>query len=190
MSERETRSTPLALPEGRTLAGYAARYNSRTTIGDMFVEVIAPGAFRRALSADVHAVLNHDWGRVIGRTESGTLRLSEDSNGLRVEIDLPDTADGQTALELVKRRDLTGMSFSFIPLVEEWDDSGPLPVRTLKEVEIFEVSIVARPAYPDTSIALRGLERQRASVVVSGAARAAKARMKMAARERGLIGRR
>lgn len=187
MTQRETRAVSLDAPTaGRTLTGYAALFDSPADIGGMFIEKLSYGAFTRALAGDVHAVINHDWGRVIGRTTSGTLRLKQDAKGLKVEIDLPDTPDGTTALELVRRRDLTGMSFSFTPIVEEWDDSGDVPVRTLKEVELFEVSIVARPAYADTSIALRTLERHQASNGV-GAVRAAKARMRMQlkARERG-----
>ncbi|MGO4564805.1 HK97 family phage prohead protease [Rhizobium sp. 2YAF20] len=191
MTERETRSVPLEAPKtGRTLTGYAALFGSPTNIGGMFIEQIAYGAFTRALSGDVHAVLNHDFGRVIGRTTSGTLRLKQNAKGLLVEIDLPDAPDGQTALELVKRRDLTGMSFSFVPVVEEWDDSGDLPVRTLREVELFEVSIVARPAYADTSIALRTLERHQAKGIGAVGATRARMRLELKLRERGLIGKR
>jgi HK97 family phage prohead protease len=193
MTERETRSVPLEAPKtGRTLTGYAALFDSPADIGGMFIEKLAYGAFTRALSGDVHAVLNHDFGRVIGRTLSGTLRLRQDAKGLRVEIDLPDSPDGQTAFELVKRRDLTGMSFSFLPLVEQWDDTGDMPVRTLREVELFEVSIVARPAYADTSIAARTLERHKAAGI--GAVGVTRARMRLAQRlaeklsERGIIG--
>ncbi len=68
----------------RTLTGYAVVWNSDTTIGDYFVERIAPGAFTKALRGDILALVNHDTGRVVGRTRSGTLRLAEDSHGLKV----------------------------------------------------------------------------------------------------------
>ncbi|MBS7737932.1 MULTISPECIES: HK97 family phage prohead protease [unclassified Chelatococcus] len=142
----------------RTLIGYAAVFNSDTTIGDYFVERIAPGAFDAALNADVRALVNHDTGRVVGRTKSGTLRLSADSRGLRVEIDVPDTVDGRDLWTLVQRGDISGMSFGFSVTKQEWDESGDRPVRTILGVDLFEVSAVAFPAYDDTSLAMRSLE--------------------------------
>lgn len=148
--------------EKRTLSGYAALFNSDTTIGDYFVERIAPGAFDKAVGADVRALIDHDTGRVIGRTKSGTLRLEADSRGLRVEIDVPDTVDGRDLWTLVERGDVSGMSFGFRVTKQEWDESGDMPKRTILEVELYEVSAVAFPAYDDTSLAVRSLEAARA----------------------------
>ncbi|MDW9899111.1 HK97 family phage prohead protease [Sinorhizobium meliloti] len=145
----------------RTLTGYAVVWNSDTTIGDYFVERIAPGAFTKALRGDILALVNHDTGRVVGRTRSGTLRLAEDSRGLKVEIDVPDTSDGNDLWTLVERGDVSGMSFSFRATKQEWDDTGDLPHRTVIEAELFEVTATAIPAYPDTSLALRSLEAAR-----------------------------
>lgn len=163
MTERETRALTQA-PElratdgAKTAAGYAALFNSRTQIGDWFEEVIAPGAFADAIAGDVRALIDHDTGRVIGRSTAGTLRLSEDDKGLFVEIDLPDTTDGRDLAVQLERGDITGMSFGFRVTKEEWDQTGEIPVRTIKGVELFEVSAVAFPAYADTEIALRSLE--------------------------------
>jgi uncharacterized protein len=145
----------------RTLKGYAALFNSDTTIGDYFVERIAPGAFDSALTADVRALVDHDSGRVIGRTKSGTLRMSVDSKGLAVEIDIPDTRDGNDLWVLVERGDISGMSFGFRVTRQEWDESGDMPVRTILDLDLFEVSAVAFPAYEDTSLAKRSLESAR-----------------------------
>lgn len=145
----------------RTLTGYAVVWNSDTTIGDYFVERIAPGAFTKALLGDILALVNHDTGRVVGRTRSGTLRLAEDSRGLKVEIDIPDTTDGNDLWTLVERGDVSGMSFSFRATKQEWDDAGDLPHRTVIEAELFEVTATPIPAYPDTSLALRSLEAAR-----------------------------
>lgn len=188
MKELEVRSAPLSPPDdGRILRGHAAVFNTPTNIAGLFLERIAPGAFAGALAGDVHALLDHDYGRVIGRTTSGTLKLREDGVGLAVEIDLPMTADGTTALELVKRRDLTGMSFAFTPVREEWDDSGDLPMRTLLQIELFEVSIVARPAYPTTDIAARiAARRQAPTGKVNAAAHRARLKMELDARLRGI----
>jgi HK97 family phage prohead protease len=166
---RETRtlSRPIELRfaagEGaRTAVGYAAVFNSPTNIGDYFREVIAPGAFRNAINDDVLALRDHDRGRLLGRVGAGTLRLAEDETGLASEIDLPDTTDGRDAAVLIDRGDVKGMSFSFRSLREEWDETTvPLPTRTIFELELYEVTVTACPAYPDTTIAMRSLEAAR-----------------------------
>ncbi|MGX9144988.1 HK97 family phage prohead protease [Mesorhizobium sp. 128a] len=148
----------------RTLIGYAAVWNTDTTIGDYFIERIAPGAFSAALRGDILALCDHDIGRVLGRTKSGTLRLSEDARGLRAEIDVPDTTDGNNLWTLVKRGDVSGMSFAFRATKQEWDDTGDLPKRTIIEAELYEVTATALPAYPDTTLAARSLEAARGEV--------------------------
>lgn len=150
-----------AAEKGKTVAGYAAVFNSETDIGGYFREVIAPGAFSDAVSGDVRALVDHDSGRVIGRTKAGSLRLSEDDTGLAVEIDMPDTTDGRDLSALIERGDISGMSFGFIVTKQSWDETGDTPIRTIEKVELHEVSIVAFPAYPDTSIAMRCLDDAR-----------------------------
>lgn len=165
--ESETRSLSQPVEgresEGRmTVAGYAAVFGEAADIGGWFDEVLAPGAFTETLrSADVRAYFGHDRNRVLGRSASGTLRLSEDQKGLAVEIDLPDTSDGRDARALIQRGDITGMSFGFRVTREEWDETGDKPRRTIREVELHEVSIVSEPAYDGTSIALRSLDAAR-----------------------------
>lgn len=145
----------------RTLVGYAAVFNSDTTIGDYFVERIAPGAFSKAIGGDILALYDHDMGRVLGRTRSKTLRLVEDSHGLKVEIDVPDTSDGNDLWTLVERGDVAGMSFSFRATKQEWDDTQDMPHRTVLEAELYEVTATANPAYPDTTLAARSLDAAR-----------------------------
>ena len=147
-----------ATDDKRTLVGYAAVFNSDADIGGAWVERIVPGAFSDALTGDVCAFVNHDAGRVIGRTKSGTLRLAEDSKGLRVEIDVPNTTDGNDLWALVERGDISGMSIGFIVTKQEWDETTNPPTRTISKVELFEVSAVAFPAYKDTTIGMRSLE--------------------------------
>lgn len=144
-----------------TIGGYAALFGSQTVIGDSYREVIARGAFAEALKGDVRALVDHDSGRVIGRTTAGTLRLSEDLTGLAVEIDLPDTTDGRDLAALIARGDISGMSFGFNVTKQTWDETGDMPTRTIEAVSLREVSVVAFPAYPDTSIALRSLDEAR-----------------------------
>ncbi|UXN62900.1 HK97 family phage prohead protease [Phyllobacterium sp. A18/5-2] len=145
----------------RTLVGYAAVFNSPADIGGWFTETIAPGSFSSQLNADVRALVDHDTGRVIGRTKSGTLRLAEDAHGLKVEIDVPNTSDGNDLWELVTRGDISGMSFGFRVTKELWDETIDPPVRTIQAVELAEVSAVAWPAYDDTEIGKRSLQEWR-----------------------------
>ena len=162
--EKRTLSRPLdvrAKDAKRTLGGYAAVFNSETDIGGYFREVIAPGAFKDTLSGDVRALVDHDSGRVIGRTTAGSLRLSEDDTGLAVEIDLPDTTDGRDLATLIERGDISGMSFGFVVTKQTWDETVDPPKRTIEAVELHEVSVVAFPAYDDTSIAMRSLDEAR-----------------------------
>lgn len=165
--DKETRSLMVA-PEiradadKRTLAGYAAVFNSAADIGGNFREVIAPGAFRETLlTSDVRALIDHDSGRLIGRKSNGTLRLVEDERGLSVEIDLPNTSDGRDLAELVSRGDLDGMSFGFVVRRDEWDETGDIPTRTIHAMDLREVSAVTFPAYDDTSLAMRSLDKAR-----------------------------
>ena len=147
----------------RTLVGYASVFNSPTDIGGMWIETVAPGAFAETISGDVRALVDHDMGRVIGRTKSGTLRLSEDAHGLRCEIDLPDTTDGNDLWALIERGDISGMSFGFQVTKNEWDETGDIPKRTIQKVELYEVSAVAFPAYDDTELGKRSLQEFRAA---------------------------
>lgn len=162
--ETRTLTRPLefrAGDSGKKVGGYAAVFNSEVDIGGWFREVISPGAFKDAIKGDVRALIDHNSGRVIGRSTAGTLRLAEDKTGLSVEIDLPDTTDGRDIATLIERGDISGMSFGFIVTKQTWDETGDVPKRTIEAVELHEVSIVAFPAYDDTSIALRSLDLAR-----------------------------
>jgi HK97 family phage prohead protease len=145
-----------------TVSGYAAIFGEVAEIGEFFSEVIARGAFTKSLqTADVRAYFGHDSRRVLGRVSAGTLRLREDDKGLAFEIDLPDTSDGRDVHTLIKRGDITGMSFGFFVYRQEWDETVNPPKRTLLEIELREVSIVSEPAYDGTSVALRSLDEAR-----------------------------
>ena len=143
----------------RTISGYAAVFNSPTRLWEDLDEVIAPGAFSRAISSsDVRCLFNHDWSNVLGRTKSGTLRLSEDERGLKFEVDLPDTTVARDLIKSMERGDINQCSFGFIPTEETWDYNSTPMLRTIHEVELYEVSIVPLPAYEGTEAALRSKE--------------------------------
>ncbi|MDF2789521.1 MAG: prohead protease [Neobacillus sp.] len=138
------------------ITGYAAVFNSPTTIGDWFTEIIAPGAFSRSLSenGDIRALFNHNWDNVLGRTKSGTLKLEEDDRGLKFEIELPNTTIARDLAESMARGDINQCSFGFWVNEETWDYSVEPYVRTVNEVELFEISVVSIPAYDDTEASL------------------------------------
>lgn len=150
----------------RMLVGYAAVFNSVTDIG-WFREQIAPGAFADAVKEDdVRGLFNHDSNLILGRNKAGTLSLKEDRKGLYFEIDVPDTQVGRDVLTSVERGDVSGCSFAFMTLADEWDYSNEdSPLRTLKKVRLFDVGPVVYPAYADTSVAARSLEAARSREV-------------------------
>ena len=130
-------------------------FNSPTELWEGLNEVIKPGAFSRALSnSDVRCLFDHDWGKVLGRTRSGTLKLEEDDKGLRFEVELPNTTVANDLIQSMSRGDINQCSFGFIPTEETWDYNTDPVLRTVNEVELFEVSIVSLPAYEDTEATL------------------------------------
>ena len=150
-----------------TLKGYAAVFDSLS--GDLggFREKIQQGAFSEAIkTSDVRALYNHNSDMLpLGRTPE-TLRLFEDEKGLGVEIDLPDTQFAKDLQKSIERGDINQMSFGFTVSAEgeEWEEqrNGEV-VRTLTKISsLFDVSPVAYPAYPDTEVAVRSLDKFKA----------------------------
>jgi hypothetical protein len=168
--------------EGQTIkvSGYAAVFNERANIGGFFEEQIAPGAFKAAIGRDdVVFLVNHE-GLPLARTRSGTLTLKEDERGLYMESELdPEDPDVLAIVPKMKRGDLDKMSFAFFPCVQEWDESGDLPLRTIREASLADVSIVTNPAYSGTEIGLRSLQEHRSKQSPTHSAQAAAARMRM-----------
>ena len=153
--------------EVRVLTGYAAKFDKPTQVW-YFTEVIRSGAFTLAIEEgdDVRALLNHDPNHVLGRTKSGTLKLTQDKVGLKVEITLPDTQTARDLYTSIKRGDIDQMSFAFAIVEERWteevaeDETGKSVRTILREilsVRLFDVSPVTFPAYEDTEIGVRGL---------------------------------
>jgi HK97 family phage prohead protease len=167
--------------DSKKIVGYAAVFNSPTDIGGFFREQIKPGAFAAAIARDdVRALIDHDSTLVLGRNKAGTLTLAEDEKGLRIEITPPDTQPSRDLMVSMERGDISGMSFGFRALKQEWDDTQDPPLRTIIEAELFDVSVVTYPAYADTEVALRSLESARAERKQNNSRAAARrVRMKM-----------
>jgi HK97 family phage prohead protease len=147
----------------RTLVGHAAVFNSDSEPMYGFIERIRPGCFTRAIKEDdVRGLFNHDANFVLGRNKAKTLRLSEDDKGLAFEIDLPDTQAARDLVILIERGDISGCSFSFRTIKDEWEYSetngNGITMRTLVDVELFDVGPVTFPAYPATDVSARSME--------------------------------
>jgi HK97 family phage prohead protease len=148
--------------DGMYFEGYAAVFNSPSEPLP-FIERIAPGAFKRSIEArnDIKLLWNHDTGSVLGSTRAGTLKMYEDERGLRVSAQLPNTSLGRDTAELIRRGDVSAMSFGFsVPSGgDEWSTDGS--ERTLRSVRLHEVSIVAFPAYSGTAgtTSVRGIDK-------------------------------
>lgn len=158
MNEKlEIRSYPIELRAGedkQTLVGHAALFDVLSEDLGGFKEKIRKGAFANSIQIDdVRALFNHDSNYVLGRNTKGTLKLKEDDRGLAIEIIPPETQFAKDLMALIGRGDISQMSFGFIVKVDEWDFTDEKNViRTLVEVQLWDVSPVTFPAYPQTEI--------------------------------------
>ena len=126
----------------RVISGYAAVFNRVAKITERLHEKIAPGAFKNSLGGDIRALWSHNTDIVLGRTVNDTLKLSEDDQGLKFELSLPDTSAGRDAFTLIKRGDVSGVSFGFGVKKDSWDrgSDGQPHTRTLVDVDLLEIS--------------------------------------------------
>lgn len=155
----------------KKIVGYAAVFDSMSEDLGGFREKIKKGAFKEALKkSDARALFNHDRNYVLGRQSSGTLGLKEDKKGLYVEINPPDTQFARDLMVSIGRGDINQQSFGFSVSKDSWEDleQDKTPIRTLVEIgELFDVSPVTFPAYPETQVALRSLDDARKAAPVS-----------------------
>lgn len=149
--------------EDNTLAGYAHVFGYVAQRANYYTKV-KPGAFDKVIDeSDTLALFNHDRNFVLGRKTSGTLRLDSDKRGLAFELDLPETQLGKDVKELVKRGDLTGMSFGVTFNPKDHIDyalaSDGREVRTFTGFsELIDVSVVTVPAFDGTEVMLNSKE--------------------------------
>lgn len=144
--------------EGKHIEGYAAVFNKFSVPIRGFRERILPGAFKKTIKTeDIRALFNHDDNHVLGRNKAGTLELGEDKKGLFTRTTPPDTQWAKDLMVSIDRGDITGMSFQFVTIEDEWSTHDGNPLRSLKEVKLYDISPVTFPAYPDTSVSVRAL---------------------------------
>lgn len=149
-----------------SLEGYAAVFfnpeerGSEFKLDEDFYERIIPGAFSRALKEgdSVAALFNHNPDYIIGRSTAGTLKLSQDSKGLRYVVDPPENAIGKYVTMAVERGDVTASSFAFVVdeqvLRTEQRDGREVLIREIHSLHLYDISPVVYPAYSSTSVGL------------------------------------
>ena len=148
----------------RHIEGYGSVFNQRSVDLGGFQEVIAPGAFDGVIErSDVKCYLDHNPEKGIlarSRNGKGSLSLERDDRGLKYSFDAPHTNLGDEVVEGLKRGDYSQSSFAFTVESESWtkEEDGTY-LRTINKIGgLYDVSIVANPAYEGTSVALRSLD--------------------------------
>ncbi len=154
------------------IVGHAAVFDRLSEDLGGFREEIKPGAFTRTIAGlqgkerdDVIALFNHNENYVLGSTKSGSLKLAEDDRGLLVDVQVdPDNATiRDLVLKPMRRGDINKMSFAFRIVQERWRDPRKderdkgidTPVRSVREVKLYDVSVVTYPAYTQTDATVR-----------------------------------
>ena len=142
------------------ISGYFSVFNSIYEIGPGMSESVAPGTFLSSLNGDVRALTNHDSTLVLGRTTAGTLKLREDDVGLWGDVIInPKDSDAVNTYERVKRGDVSQCSFGFRITQEDTEVKDDGSVHwTIRDVDLYEVSVCTFPAYEDTGVSARAAE--------------------------------
>jgi HK97 family phage prohead protease len=166
MNKRETRTipatelriTPLAPDGTRTISGTAIVFGQRSQDLGNFVEIVAPGAVTNTLSSGQNVLLlnNHNSSQPIASTASRTLQLTTDSKGVSFTAKLDTRQSYANDLALSIESGVTsGCSFGFITLDDSYTDDAGTLVRTLNQIDLFELSVTVSPAYLQTVVDVR-----------------------------------
>lgn len=136
-----------------------------------FIERISPGAAAKALkTSDPRALYGHNSDSLLplGRMSAGTLRAVDTPSGVEIEVDPPDTQFARDLAVSIKRKDIQDMSFGFSVSDDVWETRNGKDYRDILEIdELFDFSFVAFPAYSDTTVALRSMEKHKNSESVT-----------------------
>lgn len=140
------------------ISGYPIVFNAESQDLGGFREVIKPGAVE--FTDDVRADFNHDSNFILGRVKSGTLAVTQDERGVLMEVQPPDTTWARDLMASIDRGDIDQGSFAFrvLPEGQSWYE-GPdgVLIRTLTKISVSRVSVVADPAYTQTSMQVRSM---------------------------------
>lgn len=146
--------------EGKKFVGRAVVYNQPSKlIYGHFVEEILPGAFDESLRSgrDVYCSIDHDCRKLLGRQSAGTLVLKPGAEGIDVEVPFADYSYAKDLAIAIQRRDLKGMSFIFDVLDDDWSMKDGKRHRAVRQADLYEVSFVFDPAYPETEAGMRSI---------------------------------
>ena len=163
---RQYRYVPAAMTarsddSGPVIACHFAVFNTPTELWPGCIEQIAPGAFSSSMGLDVRALINHETRLVLGRTTAGTLSLQEDATGLYGEIKINEhDSDAMNLYARVQRGDVNQCSFGFDIIAEDYvvSPDGQTCTWTVRDLVLYEVSVVTFPAYEATSAVARGAD--------------------------------
>ena len=166
-NEREVRFLPMEIraeqneEKGAVIEGYPIVFNQETDMGDWREVIDAGSVGDGSILRDVALMVGHDFGMIPlahsrRNNENSTMQLTPDDYGvhMRAVLDPDHNPRASEAYSAVTRGDMTGMSFAFIVNEEKWEDlDTDKPLRRITGLRnIFEVSLVAFPAYPGTSV--------------------------------------
>lgn len=170
-SIRQIRSLPVSFKTrsaengtGPVISGYFAVFDSDYEMYPDCFERISRGAFAKCLGDDVRALVDHDTRLVLGRTTAGTLTLREDDHGLYGEIQINEAdTDAMNLYARVQRGDVSQCSFGFDIIAEDYviSPDGQMCTWTIREVKLYEVSVVTFPAYEATAVEARSESAQK-----------------------------
>ena len=138
------------------VSGYASTFDTYTLFevdGIEYKERIDSHAFDNADMSDVIMQYDHT-GRVFARTSNGTLSVSVDERGLKVEADLSTTEASRELYDEIASGLIIKMSFAFKVSEEHYDSNSHTRVVD-KISKVYDVSAVSIPANPDTEIFAR-----------------------------------
>ena len=161
MIQMELRKADLAADDGEmTVSGYAAVFDQPAVMwhdpysGIDYKESVGAHAFDKADMSNVVLRYNHnDSCEILARTSNGTLTLEVDEKGLRIQAKLANTTLGRDVYELIKRKDITQMSFAFTVAPDGDVYDNKTYTRYINNIDrVFDVSAVDLPAYEGTSI--------------------------------------
>ena len=145
--------------EDYKVSGVAALYETLSKDLGGFREVIARGAFDDVLATNpsVIACIDHsrETSKILGSTDSGTLELRATDKGLEFTLDVAKTTAGTDIIELIKRGDISKMSFAFVAGAgnDTWTNYGTETIRTINNFEeLNDISIVYKLAYVETTV--------------------------------------
>jgi uncharacterized protein len=165
--ERFFLQSPVEATDDHKLTGYVTRWNVLSGDRGGYRDVFRPGAFGDIERQDVLAFLDHNDQQYLGRLKNGSLSLATDAQGLRFSLELPDTTLGRDVAALVRRGDLSGMSFGYLPDKYAWKSEEQGTIREHTAGTLVEVSVVYQPAFPFTSVELNRLQEPSPEVLQS-----------------------